>query len=801
MFDNLDGDGVNSATDNCPLIYNPAQADADVDGIGDLCDNCVNVANPGQQDADADGVGDACEFDDVDGDGVANNVDDCPDVYNADQAGTCSYTSGGTRGSCQGNLDCTTGTNGTCDRSRGHGFVCSSPTADLDADGRVDGADNCVLTPNFSGLPSGERQRDSDGDGLGDACDGDCPGLTVVHICSNAPATSCASSTDCPAGGTCQTAVRHTPSSTACSPVDDDADADGVPDSVDDCPGIANPAIIPGTFRQLDSDRDGLGDACDPAGSEDDDFDGIPDDLVSFAGSVACQKLPLGNLSVLQVSYRDIDGDHDLFPDPGETGLVQVRLENNGAALTGASFVLSSTDPNVTCITFPRITVGSVPAGGSILVGSLTPLQAGSSFTFTTGIGLQSLPGAFASLHLCVTVNSNEVLGGTACFDILGDLDLPPGATQTFIAGPDGVFGTADDGTLHETFDVDRDGDGVMSSADTFRLLDAGTGLVGHGTYIHGSVTAGDDAVTGIACGGYRTPEEGNAACILDPDFPMDWHFHCPPSASNCPNTEPGGFAASGHTGCVGGCSYRTPDNGQRALSPPNSLHMGAHFDAHSFDVGDTTHLRTLQAFQSNPINLALIPRRASDLKLSFYHIVDLVGGDVNEGGWCADCAQLQAQIDRNHDPAVDDWGPWETLAPFQNVYDKRGRAWSFFGSQYCVLTPTDTGTAPPNPRRCAFPSAPGRIAAAPRVREPARRSIASAAWSTRAELESGSSRNSIWAVSWARGFEFAGSPAPGVWTITPPRTTNSAPDGAIRPMTTAGGWTTSTSLASSRCR
>jgi len=185
-----------------------------------------------------------------------------------------------------------------------------------------------------------------------------------------------------------------------------------VPDTVDDCPDIANPAIIPATFRQLDSDRDGLGDACDPAGSLDDDFDGIPDDLVTFAGTVACQSAPLGSLSVLHVSYQDIDGDHDPFPDPGETGLVQVRLQNNGAALTGASFVLSSSDPNVDCITFPRITVGSVPAGGSVLVGSLTPLQAGSSFTFRTGNGLQSVPGAFASLHLCVTVNSNEVLEG-----------------------------------------------------------------------------------------------------------------------------------------------------------------------------------------------------------------------------------------------------------------------------------------------------------------------------------------------------------------------------------------------------
>jgi cytosine/adenosine deaminase-related metal-dependent hydrolase len=78
-----DGDGVADAVDNCPTVFNPmrlfetAQADADNDGLGDVCDPCpLDVAN-------------ACtppDANDLDGDGVPNGSDNCPNVANPQQA-------------------------------------------------------------------------------------------------------------------------------------------------------------------------------------------------------------------------------------------------------------------------------------------------------------------------------------------------------------------------------------------------------------------------------------------------------------------------------------------------------------------------------------------------------------------------------------------------------------------------------------------------------------------------------------------------------------------------------------------
>ncbi|WP_202983563.1 DUF6701 domain-containing protein [Ferrimonas lipolytica] len=128
-----DGDGIIDELDNCPLTANTDQLDSDGDGIGDVCDNCPSTANTDQLDSDADGIGDVC--------------DNCPSTANTDQLDS--------------DAD---GIGDVCDNCP---LTANTDQLDSDADGIGDVCDNCPLTAN-------DDQLDSDGDGIGDVCD-NCP--------------------------------------------------------------------------------------------------------------------------------------------------------------------------------------------------------------------------------------------------------------------------------------------------------------------------------------------------------------------------------------------------------------------------------------------------------------------------------------------------------------------------------------------------------------------------------------------------------------------------------------------------
>ena len=94
--------------------------DVDGDGVADVVDNCDDISNPDQQDTDGSGGGDACDSDD-DNDGVADASDACPTTPAATANG-CPGT-GGAGGGTGG----TTGTGNTVGGGTSGGGTATAP--------------------------------------------------------------------------------------------------------------------------------------------------------------------------------------------------------------------------------------------------------------------------------------------------------------------------------------------------------------------------------------------------------------------------------------------------------------------------------------------------------------------------------------------------------------------------------------------------------------------------------------------------------------------------------------------------
>jgi hypothetical protein len=732
-FDNLDNDGLPAESDNCDFLYNLDQADADGDGVGDICDNCPANANADQTDSDADDVGDICDFDDIDFDDVVNGLDNCPDVYNPDQV---------------------LGQNTT------RGAACNSNQEDRDGDGVNDRTDNCVRTANTD-------QRDRDADKIGDACEGDCPNpqravletgscaRTQTFVCSATVACPqvgncsvdtdvvCRTSQDCGAQQTCVNltadvclrdgVVNSASPTNLCGLVNDDLDADAVTDAIDNCATRSNPSQVPGAVVQPDADSDGRGDTCDPTQTVDDNNDGIPDDAVSFGAAVSCRKLPLGALVVEAVSTRSLNGDFDIFADPGEITRLSVVVRNAGAFdATGVNLLLGKLDDKLSCVTDSTVFVGNLAAGQSLDTSTL-PNNSG-EFEFIVSDAAQTVsPTAPDRARLSLTLTSNQTSGSApTIFSMLLDLDLPVGGLPNRLANECLVNGVLTNGCLTEGFERDRDGDGLveLSSTPYDPTLPAGSDQVNDtiGVWVGNNPGGIGDVVSVVGCAGFIVPPQ-DPECRIEPDYDMDWHIHCDTNAGTAPN-------------CSNSAGHVTPTGGQQAFDGPNSLHWGYHFDTASVQ-GDTTKFRQMPAFMTNPINLT--PRsEPGDLVLSFYHIANMMDdnylntfpgqavdyGDVHirvdEKDYCVGGATPGARCQSNSDCGdggqcggaciggtspgafcttdsqcgaggrcpTDAWGFWDRLAPFQNVYDHVPYLWSTFGVSptYCNFTPTDAG-------------------------------------------------------------------------------------------------------------
>ncbi len=220
--DDADGDGKADDNDNCAFVSNRDQLDTDGDGVGNLCDNAMTLSNFNQLDTDGDGVGDVAD-EDTDGDTIL-------------------------------------------DKRMLNGVL--TPT----------NLDNCPLIPN-------RMQANHDTDALGDVCDNDDDNDGILDRAPDfCPFIADPTNPQTIAGQQCAV----------------DSDNDTILDAADNCQGHVN-------LQQTDTDNDGLGDVCDL----DADNDGINDKKIEGAGFKA---LELDNCP-LHANRNQFDDDGDKLGD------------------------------------------------------------------------------------------------------------------------------------------------------------------------------------------------------------------------------------------------------------------------------------------------------------------------------------------------------------------------------------------------------------------------------------------------------------------------------------------------------
>ena len=275
--------------------------DTDGDGVGDLLDNCPYADNPLQTNFDNDSAGDVCDDDD-DNDAVLDAGDRCVQ-------GVLNWTSTAlTDHDGDGCLDTTEDVDDDDDGVADASDICST--------GVVAWSSNATTDYDGDGCYDATEDDDDDNDRICDAGEQDnrwscTTSSTGMDQCpTSSPGFSSYIGNDADADG-CDDATEDT-----------DDDNDGFNDDVDACPNVAGNSSLGASLGCSDYDGDGYGDTVDAFPTEvsqwfDADSDGFGDQADGFQAD-ACPD-QAGDSSMDRFGCADGDGDgwsnaNDAFP-------------------------------------------------------------------------------------------------------------------------------------------------------------------------------------------------------------------------------------------------------------------------------------------------------------------------------------------------------------------------------------------------------------------------------------------------------------------------------------------------------
>ena len=665
LFSDIDGDKIADCVDD----------DDDADSVPDVDDNCPTVGNTDQADADLDGAGDGCDPDD-DNDGDIDDTD-CkpydPAIFHG-QTEACD----GVDNNCTGGVD-EAGATG-----------CTTLYRDFDLDGYGLGADNKCLC-----APEGYYTTSTDGDcndsvatmhpGATEICnlfDDDCDGTV-----DEAGATGCAvwyEDVDKDGYGKDGSAVcackAEAPLTATVAGDCVDTDKTIHPGAPEACNGIDDDCDGQVDEGQTDTDGDGIADCQDT----DDDDDGVPDDtdncdLVKNPGQTDTDKDGLGD-----ACDPDDDGDGD--PDVTDCAPLDPSV------FKGAVEVCNGKDDDCDA------QVDEAGAGGC---------KTQYADSDKDGFGL-----SFDKQCLCAPSAAYPVAVGGDCND--GDAAINPNATETCNLKDDDCDGLVDEPGADGCFPWYRDEDGDAYGYDA----DSQCRCQGGGTYT--SKTKGDcddkdpsihpfaaeqcngkdDDCDGATDEGFLDTDVDGIADCVDPDDDGDG---VPDTTDNCPLFPNPDQADSDNDGQGDACENDVdgdgdPDASDCAPTDP-AIHHGAQEACNGIDddcdgvvdeqdaTGCTWYLRDF-----DKDSYGLDADKACLCEPAGYYTVTK-GGDCNDGlsNVHPGAAEACNGLDDDCDSLVDE-GAAVGCSTFYK--DADGDGWGVTNDSQCYCKPTDDYTA-----------------------------------------------------------------------------------------------------------